>query len=88
MNKEKLLFNHYYFNTFKKGRKVYKWARVYDYEKGTTVLKRQDGNVIRKKSFSLTVEWKNYGLQTFTIQEAVESLSLQYEPNDLLKEVL
>jgi len=86
---QKQFFNHYHFNTFNKGKRVYAWVEIYDWQKSGYRRERHEGFIVNKKPYSVTVQWKNIGrLGILTAKEAVERLSHVYEPNDILKEIL
>ncbi len=86
---EKLFFKHYYFNIFKEGKRVYKWFERFDWPTGKTTMVRLEGVIVRKKSFSLTVQWKvDNRIENLLAAQAIDKLSLHYEPNDIFKEIL
>ncbi len=86
---DKMLFKHHYFTLFKKGNRVYKWVHVYDWSTFVHKQVRREGQIIKKRSNSITILWKNTSrLDKCFIEEVVNTISLQYEPNDILKEIL
>lgn len=88
MTEDKTLFKHHHFKSFKKGARVYRWLKYTDWVTMTDALKRFDGVIIKKRSNSVTILWKNYGLEKCYIDEVIDKISLKYEPNDLMKQIL